>query len=91
MTQIKLRYQKGDIRFQFPHKRLNSSEVSTWDDLKTHISSLSSKVNPLTFIHIFEGEKIIVTDSDITEIEDIEWSKLNITLWNAVKAEISAL
>ena len=66
-------------------------ELSGWDDLKNHISSLSSKSDPLTFIHILEGSKIIVASNNMSEKETIEWSNLNVTLWNAVKVEIEAL
>lgn len=87
---VKLRYQNGDIKFQHI-QHLDSSKVSTWSDLKNHISSLSSKNNPLTFIHILEGLKIVVASNEMSERETIEWSNLNITLWDAVKAEIEVL
>lgn len=87
---IKLRYQGGDIRFN--GKWISSmEELSEWDNLKSHISSLSSKSDPLTFIHILEGSKIIVASNNMSEKETIEWSNLNVTLWNAVKVEIEAL
>ena len=86
---IKLRYQNGNIKFG--GKRINSSEVSEWGNLENHINSLSSKSDPLTFIHLLEGLKIVVASNNMSEKETIEWSNLDITLWDAIKAEIEVL
>lgn len=88
---IKLKYQGGAIRFNGTLIKKNPENLSEWGDLLNHIQSLSSKNDPLTFVHILEGLKIVVASNNMSEKETIEWSNLNVTLWNAVKAEISAL
>jgi len=86
---IKLRYQGGNIKLG--SKRVNSSEVSEWGNLKNHINSLTSGGDPLIFTHILEGEKIVVAKGSMSNKQTLEWSNLDITLWNVVKAEIEAL
>lgn len=88
---IKLKYQGKGIRFNGRAINKSPEELSEWGSLLSHIQSLSSKNDPFTFIHILEGLKIVVASNNRSEKETIEWSNLNVALWNAVKAEISAL
>lgn len=88
---VKLKYQEKGIRFNGRTINKSPEELSEWGSLLSHIQSLSSKNDPFTFIHILEGLKIVVASNNRSEKETIEWSNLDITLWNAVKAEIEAL
>jgi len=94
---VKLEYRvgggHGEIRFHNPRtgkKIVDSIDLLKWEVLKTHIDSISSNSTSLTYIKILEGERI-VANSDSSEREIIGWSNLDITLWDAIKAEIEAL
>ncbi len=88
---IKLKYHGGEIRFNKRAIDKSPEELSEWGGLLNHIQSLSSKNDPLTFVHILEGLKIVVASNNMSKKETIEWSNLNITLWDNVKAEIEVL